>query len=140
MTIFTALAECEHHSFGLENREGRLLQVVFAAQPTFEDQLNAPELRGLKQRLLMWARLDTLDAAETADYIEHRMKASGHTSQRTFPPEVLVEIYRRTGGVPRLINAFMWMPTGDQPRVACRDGEHRHGRSRSGHPHAQWVR
>ena len=42
----------------LENRDGRLLQVVFAAQPSFERQLDAPELRGLKQRLMLRARLD----------------------------------------------------------------------------------
>src|SRR5579871_5808935 len=57
----------------LENRSGRLLQVVFAAQPGFEDQLNAPELRGLKQRLTMWARLEPFDSTQTASYIEHRM-------------------------------------------------------------------
>ena len=33
----------------LENRRGRLLQVIFAAQPSFEHQLEKAELRGLRR-------------------------------------------------------------------------------------------
>ena len=94
----------------LENRAGRLLQVVFAAQPSFEERMDAPELRGLKQRL--WrARLEPLTATETAAYIEHRMvKASmskaGACIPTVFPPDVVAEIHRRTRGVPRQINTL----------------------------------
>ena len=89
----------------LENRDGQLLQVVFAAQPVFERQLDAPELRSLKQRLMLRARLEPLDAMETAAYIEHRM-AKAARSQGVFPADTLAEIHRRTRGVPRLINAL----------------------------------
>jgi general secretion pathway protein A len=90
----------------LENRDGRLLQVVFAAQPSFERQLDAPELRGLKQRLMLRARLDPLDATQTVAYIEHRMMAAGGKNQSFLPSGVLAEIHRRAHGVPRLINAL----------------------------------
>ena len=90
----------------LENRSGRLLQVVFAAQPGFERQLDVPELRGLKQRLMMWARLEPFDSTQTASYIEHRMGKAGAADLEIFPPDVVAEIHRNTGGVPRLINAL----------------------------------
>lgn len=90
----------------LENRDGRLLQVVFAAQPDFERRLDAPQLRGLKQRLLLCARLERLDAIQTAAYVEHRMAKAGAKDQSVFPTAVLAEIHRRTRGVPRLINAL----------------------------------
>jgi len=89
-----------------ENRDGRLLQVVFAAQPGLDRQLDTPELRGLKQRLLLKARLEPLDATQTAAYIEHRMAAAGTRGQTIFPADVLAEIHRRTLGVPRLVNAL----------------------------------
>jgi general secretion pathway protein A len=90
----------------LENREGRLLQVVFAAQPSFERLLDAPELRSLRQRLVSRARLEPLDPTQTAAYIEHRMMKAGARSQGVFPADVVAEIHRRTHGVPRLINAL----------------------------------
>jgi general secretion pathway protein A len=89
----------------LETRNGRLLQVVFAGQPSFERRLDAPELRGLKQRLLTRARLEPLDEKQTAAYILHRMEKAGRT-QSVFPADGLAEIYRRTRGLPRLINAL----------------------------------
>jgi len=90
----------------LENRDGRLLQVVFAAQPELERNLDAPELRGLKQRLTVCARLEPLDAAQTAAYIGHRMAKAGAKGQVVFPADALAEIHRRTHGVPRLINSL----------------------------------
>src|ERR1019366_3142108 len=90
----------------LENRDGRLLQVVFAAHPDFERQLDAPQLRGLKQRLMLCARLEPLDAVQTAAYVEHRMVKAGAKDKMVFPADVLAEIHRRTRGVPRLINAL----------------------------------
>ena len=100
----------------LENRDGRLLQVVFAAQPDFERRLDAPQLRALKQRLLLCARLERFDAIQTAAYVEHRMAKAGARDQSVFPADVLAEIHRRTGGVPRLINALC-----DRALIRCRE-------------------
>ena len=91
---------------------GRLLQVVFAAQPGFERQLDAQELRGLKQRLMMWARLEPFDSTQTASYIEHRMGKAGAAGQE-YPPRRCRGDSQHTRGVPRLINALcarLWKP------------------------------
>ena len=90
----------------LENRDGQLLQVVFAAQPSFERLLEAPELRSLKQRLVSRAQLEPLDLAQAAAYIEHRMAKAGAKGHGVFDADVVAEIHRRTHGVPRLINAL----------------------------------
>jgi general secretion pathway protein A len=89
----------------LENRQGPLLQVVFAAQPNFEQQLEKSELRGLRQRILSRVRLQPLGAQELATYVAWRLAKVG-LDQRVFPPEVLSQVHARTGGVPRLVNTL----------------------------------
>lgn len=89
----------------LENRDGHLLQVVFAAQPSFERILQSPELRGLHQRLSARVRLSPLEAAQTADYIIGRLEKAGLASQAIFSADLLSDIHTRTQGIPRLINA-----------------------------------
>jgi general secretion pathway protein A len=107
----------------LENRDGRLLQVVFAAQPGFERRLDVPQLRGLKQRLMFRARLEPLDAIETAAYIEHRMAAAGLRNQSVFPRQVIAEIHRRTHGVPRAINALCGLVLGSCQELKVKTAE-----------------
>jgi general secretion pathway protein A len=89
----------------LENRRGRLLQVIFAAQPSFDRQLEKAELRGLRQRMLMRARLGPLQCAQTSQYVESRLAQAGLAHQRVFPADLLADIHTRTQGIPRLINA-----------------------------------
>jgi general secretion pathway protein A len=92
----------------LENRRERLLQVVFAAQPSFEEHLAKPELRGLRQRLLSRSRLGPLSADQTIEYVESRMAKAGLIHQTVLPPSLLQEVHARTQGIPRLINAVCW--------------------------------
>ena len=89
----------------LENRRGRLLQVIFAAQPSFDRQLEKAELRGLRQRMLMRARLGPLQSEQIPQYVESRLAKAGLAHQTVFPADVLAEIHTRTQGIPRLINA-----------------------------------
>ena len=89
----------------LENRRGRLLQVIFAAQPSFERQLAKAELRGLRQRLLSRSRLAPLQTEQVSAYVECRMAKAGLAHQGIFPADLLAEIHLRTQGIPRLINA-----------------------------------
>jgi general secretion pathway protein A len=88
----------------LENREGKLLQIILAGQPELDRKLDAPNLRQLKQRIVLRCSLDALDAAETAAYVESRMERAGIKNQQIFSSELLEEIHRRSRGIPRLIN------------------------------------
>lgn len=88
----------------LENRRGKLLQIVLAGQQELDRKLETPEFRQLKQRIALRCVLEPLSAQESAEYIESRLARVGCTSQTIFPPALMAEIHRRTGGIPRLIN------------------------------------
>jgi general secretion pathway protein A len=88
----------------LENRQGKLLQIILAGQPELDRKLDAPNLRQLKQRIVLRCSLNPLTPDECAAYIETRLARAGMTRQTVFAPELLEEIYKRARGIPRLIN------------------------------------
>jgi general secretion pathway protein A len=89
----------------LENRRGKLLQIILAGQPEFDRKLDAPNLRQLKQRIVLRTQLRPFDLENTTQYIESRLATAGMTNQTIFTPELIAEIHRRTQGIPRIINA-----------------------------------
>jgi general secretion pathway protein A len=89
----------------LENRRGKLLQIVIAGQPEFDRKLDAPNLRQLKQRIVLRTSLFPFTEEETVRYIEARLSKAGMEEQSVFPPPLMSEIHRRTQGIPRVINA-----------------------------------
>ena len=89
----------------LENRRGKLIQVIIAGQPELDQKLDAPRYRQLKQRIALRCTLNPFDVKETGLYINSRMKHAGAADQTVFPPELIEEIANRTGGIPRLINS-----------------------------------
>lgn len=89
----------------LENRRGKLLQVIIAGQPELDQKLDAPQYRQLKQRIALRCTLRPFDAVETGRYIASRMSHAGLSDQTVFPPQVVSEIALRTQGIPRLINS-----------------------------------
>ncbi len=90
----------------LENRHGKLLQIVLAGQPEFDRKLDAPSLRQLKQRIVLRCTLQPFTLDELKGYVETRLEKAGMPDQTVFSPEVLAEIHRRSQGIPRLINAI----------------------------------
>ncbi|MBV8896150.1 MAG: AAA family ATPase [Acidobacteriaceae bacterium] len=88
----------------LENRQGKLLQIILAGQPELDRKLDAPNLRQLKQRIVLRCSLNPLTPDESTGYIETRLARVGMTQQTVFAPELLEEIYKRSRGIPRLIN------------------------------------
>lgn len=89
----------------LENRRGKLLQIILAGQPEFDRKLDAPNLRQLKQRIVLRTQLSPFDVSDTRRYIESRLAIAGMANQTVFSPELIAEIHRRTSGIPRIINA-----------------------------------
>jgi general secretion pathway protein A len=88
----------------LENRQGKLLQVILAGQPELDRKLDAPNLRQLKQRIVLRCSLNPLELEETAAYIETRLARAGMPRQAVFSPELIQEIHHRSYGIPRLVN------------------------------------
>jgi general secretion pathway protein A len=80
------------------------LQVVLVGQLGLTDSLRAPGLRPLDQQVTIRYRLRPLTAAETADYVMHRMTVAGGEPSVIFTPKALHRVHRATAGNPRLIN------------------------------------
>jgi general secretion pathway protein A len=90
----------------LENRQGKLLQIILAGQPELDRKLDAPNLRQLKQRIVLRCSLSPLTSEETHRYIDARLTKAGIAGQAIFPPELIDEIQHRSRGIPRLINSI----------------------------------
>jgi general secretion pathway protein A len=86
-----------------ETAEDKLLQIVLAGQPELAVRLNAPELRQLKQRIVLYHQLKPLNFGECAEYIATRLEIAG-VSRPIFTSEALETVYSYSGGLPRLIN------------------------------------
>ncbi len=90
----------------LETDRHKLLQIVLAGQPELRDLLNRPQLRQLRQRILVRFHLHPLDEADTMLYIHHRLQTAGAGDRVRFAPEAARLVFQHAGGVPRLINAI----------------------------------
>jgi len=91
----------------LENpRLGKLLQIVLAGQPELDRKLDAPNLRQLKQRIVLRCGLSPFQPADTEAYIRVRLEKAGMPDQTVFSPALIREIHARSQGIPRLINAL----------------------------------
>ena len=87
----------------LETSRSKLLQIVLVGQPELDRILSQPEFRQLRQRINLRFQLSPLSFKETKEYIEKRLRIAGAT-EPIFTERAIKEIYRRSGGIPRLIN------------------------------------
>ncbi len=90
----------------LENRQGKLLQIILAGQPELDRKLEAPNLRNLKQRIVLRCALQPFSLEDTVEYVNSRLDKAGMPAQKVFPPALLSEIHLRSQGIPRLINGI----------------------------------
>jgi general secretion pathway protein A len=89
----------------LETNTQKLLQIILIGQPELRELLGRQELRQLAQRITGRYHLDPLSADETTAYVLHRLRVAGATTD-IFTPYALSEVYRLSGGVPRVINVI----------------------------------
>jgi general secretion pathway protein A len=91
----------------LETHSEKLLQIILIGQPELAQMLGQPQLRQLNQRITARYNLEPLNLDETGAYIRHRLEVAGMTPGRdVFPASVVRGIYKRTRGIPRLINVL----------------------------------
>src|ERR1700674_495514 len=86
----------------LENRNGKLLQIVLAGQPEFDRKLDAPNLRQLKQRIVLRCNLRAFTLRDAVEYMESRLEIAGRANQTLLSEELMDEIHLRGQGIPRL--------------------------------------
>jgi general secretion pathway protein A len=90
----------------LENRNGKLLQIILAGQPELDRKLDAPNLRQLKQRIVLRCNLQPFTLRDAMEYMESRLEIAGMPKQEIFSEEMMAEIHLRSQGIPRVINAI----------------------------------
>src|SRR5438270_11091584 len=79
----------------LENRRGKLLQIILSGQQELDRKLEAPEFRQLKQRIALRCTLRGFSAQETSAYINLRMAKAGVPDQKVIGPALMEEIHFR---------------------------------------------
>jgi general secretion pathway protein A len=88
----------------LETPSSKLLQIMLVGQPELAEKLARPELRQLRQRIVLRHSLRPFTEQELHHYIDERLRLAGYTGKALFENGALRELYRVTGGIPRLIN------------------------------------
>ena len=90
----------------LEAKGKPLLQMVLMGQPELERKLDQPQLRPLKQRVVLRRRLSPLAHNEIGAYIGYRVQAAGYGGEKLFDSDALEKIALYSGGIPRVINTL----------------------------------
>ncbi len=91
----------------LETAREKLLQTVLVGQPELGRNLDSPQLRQLKQRVMLRCELQPLRENEIQPYIERRLAVAGARPENiVFPKQSIDLIYEYSGGIPRTINTI----------------------------------
>jgi type II secretory pathway predicted ATPase ExeA len=112
----------------LETSTEKLLQIVLAGQQELEEKLKLPQLRQLRQRIMLRCKTAPLTKGQTGDYIAERLRIAGAApdGQPIFSPAALETIHLYSMGIPRvvnllcehaLINAYVEQQRPIQPRI-----------------------
>jgi MSHA biogenesis protein MshM len=88
----------------IETEQKKLFQVVLFAQPELDQMLQQNSLRQLLQRITFAYKLESLDREGVERYVTHRMATAGYNGGAVFTPAALDDLYKASGGIPRLIN------------------------------------
>jgi len=102
----TCLNELRLLTNAMVKHEGLITLVLFG-QPSLTSTLKLPAMIPLAQRIGAWINLGSLSEEETALYIDWQIKNSGGNAD-IFSPATKKAIYRRSQGVPRVINRLAW--------------------------------
>jgi len=88
----------------LETSTEKLLQIVLSGQPELEEKLKLPQLRQLRQRIMLRCRTSALTEEQTHDYIAERLRIAGASGEPVFSPAAIEAVHLYSMGIPRVIN------------------------------------
>jgi general secretion pathway protein A len=88
-----------------ETSKDKLLQIILVGQPELALRLNSPELRQLKQRVMLRHHLRVLSLHECCEYVSNRLKIAG-AERAIFTPDALECVYSYSNGIPRIVNVL----------------------------------
>jgi general secretion pathway protein A len=88
----------------LETSTDKLLQIVLSGQPELEEKLKLPQLRQLRQRIMLRCKTAPLTTEQTFDYIAERLRIAGATGTPIFGKEAVETVHVYSLGIPRVVN------------------------------------
>ena len=88
----------------LETSTEKLIQLVLVGQPELDLLFNRHELRQVRDRIALRARIAPLTIAESVEYIEHRLNSVSRNPQSIFSKQALDLIVKTANGLPRRLN------------------------------------
>jgi type II secretory pathway predicted ATPase ExeA len=88
----------------LETSTEKLLQIVLSGQPELEEKLRLPQLRQLRQRIMLRSKTSSMSQKQTHDYITERLRTAGSGPEPIFSPQAMDAVYLFSLGIPRVIN------------------------------------
>jgi general secretion pathway protein A len=91
---------------GIEATKEKVLRIILAGQPELNEKLDSPELVQLAQRIRLRFHLGALSREDVRAYVLHRLEVAGANGRQIFADDTFPEIYKYTGGVPRLVNTL----------------------------------
>lgn len=90
----------------LETSTEKLLQIVLSGQSELDEKLNLPQLRQLRQRIMIRCKTSPLTKEQTQDYIAGRLKIAGAetNTQPIFSSAAVDTVHLYSLGIPRVVN------------------------------------
>ena len=88
----------------LETAKEKLIQMVLVGQPELDTLLNRYELRQVRERIALRARIAPLTKTESEDYIDHRLSLVRGEPRAVFSKQALDRIVKSANGIPRRLN------------------------------------
>jgi type II secretory pathway predicted ATPase ExeA len=110
----------------LETSTEKLIQIVLSGQPELEEKLKLPQLRQLRQRIMLRCKTAPLSKEQTHDYVTERLKIAGAAGEPIFSTQAADTVYLYSLGIPRvinllcehsLVNAFVEQQRPIQPKI-----------------------
>src|SRR4029077_15381318 len=89
-----------------ETSTQKLMHIVLAGQPGLASKLSDTGMIQLRQRVSTIIHLEPFRRDDTSKYIEHRLRAAGHTGPPIFTDDALDMVARISQGIPRNINSM----------------------------------
>ena len=88
----------------LETEKEKLLQIILVGQPELKEKLASRELKQMRQRITIRYHIAPLSRHEVESYVSHRLRVAGCANGDIFKKDAIEDIFRFSGGIPRLIN------------------------------------
>jgi len=88
----------------LETSTQKLLQIVLCGQPELEAKLRDPQLRQLRQRIMVRCTTRPLNLNEAHEFIKERLRRAGANGEPVFSEEAVKAAWQFSGGIPRNLN------------------------------------